>query len=476
MGIIIGLSGRMQSGKTTLADALVDRGFEKISIAHYLKDIVSKLYEIDIKFLYDPDKKNIKLDCPILWNEEIAYKLSKIMDVECKKIWNNDSCQLWSFRDVLQYIGNEVIRRYDYDFHIKKTIENISDDRNYVCDDIRYPNELKTFKGLGAHCIFIMRPNNFDVSNHDSEISLNWSYFKYHIVNNKKKSTFINCIMKFVDNLFIEASGRKKFLLSRNELLLLLYTYNFSTKKVANKINCSRDKIVWWCKRYLIYLSGNHYNYNHYAFMNANEESAYYAGLLSADGCIKKSGISKTCYVTELSSNDLTLITGLKRYLGSNKKIYRRSPRGKKNKILKSIIIHSAYIIENLKYWNLEPRKSKRNKVPDIIKGKPNLINTWFMGMIDGDGCIYFNKQRNWSIGVTVLASLEVITFLKEQYNYIQSSILPEKDIDNLYSLNFHGRHAMQLYNTIYNNSLGLKRKWEKFDYIIRHHKKKGLL
>ena len=457
-GVIIGLSGRIQSGKTTLADALTKQGYKKISIAEYLKRVVAKLYNIDERLLYNPSFKQKILDTPWKWNKKSAAKLAKIVGLETQDLWDGKYIEFCSSRHALQYIGNEVFRRYDEDFHVKQTLLNLGTD-NYVCDDIRYPNELEAFNKYGAYCIYILRPNNFEISNHMSEVALNWSRFKYHIINNKKKSSFIKVLMTFVENIEIEKSGKRRCSLSRKKLILLLKQYKYNTSKVANRLGCSRDKVVWWCKRYLIHLDRCYYRYDHKTFLIPTYKAAYYAGLLSADGCVKRSGKSQTCYMLELSSDDLSLVTGFRRFLNSNKRLY-RSKRRSNDKIHKVVSVHSSYIIENLKYWNLEPRKSRRNKIPDIIRDNPALIKAWVVGLIDGDGSIVEYTNRRGFI-ICILASKEIVEYLSVFFSNIKSCISQEKNIDNLYNLRFHGKYARSLYNDIY-QGYGLKRKWQK--------------
>jgi hypothetical protein len=115
-----------------------------------------------------------------------------------------------------------------------------------------------------------------------------------------------------------------------------------------------------------------------------------------------------------------------------------------------------------LKLWNLEPRKSRFNKVPDCIKGDWNLLSYWLVGLIDGDGSIYVYKdQRGYkNIFITILASKEIIDYVNKWLK-IPCSVNQEKNIDNLFNLKYCGKNSVALYNKIY-KGIGLARKWDK--------------
>ena len=110
--------------------------------------------------------------------------------------------------------------------------------------------------------------------------------------------------------------------ISRNELIELLESCNYDTAKAAKKLKCSRDKIIWWATKHLVRIPRNTYKHNINVFSVFNEESAYWAGLLSADGCIKKHLVYD--YLLELTSDDQELVVGFKKFIQSNKPIDKR--------------------------------------------------------------------------------------------------------------------------------------------------------
>jgi hypothetical protein len=467
--MIIILGGRKGNGKSSFSSELEKIGYTKISFADYLRYCISTIYNMDILKLKTQDGKAEILQEPLQWNEEYARKLFILTGINdypyliIDKTFNTR-------RDALQYIGSDILRKYDDNFHVKRTIQNIDPNKNYVCDDIRYLNELNGLKNLGAVEFYVIRSNNFDISNHSSEVSLNWSDFRYQIINNRElksiQSKFIKSIELISNENFLFKKKGKHIQFTRSELIDTMNKYNHDTNMVAKHYGCSRDKIIWWCNNYMINVSRNTYTNDQRAFLTASKEAAYYAGLLSADGCIKKSGRSKYNYVMELSSDDYSIVDGFRNFMGSNKPIFSKIHKISK-KINYTITINCPFVIENIKYWNLKPRKSKYNEIPDIIKNDQNLLKFWLLGLIDGDGSIYVDKQDK--LFITFLASKEIAIFYTNMYKHLHPSIRNHKKIENLYCVSFYGSRAIDLYKDIYDD-IALPRKWDKVkEYYLKY-------
>lgn len=417
--MIIGLGGRKGSGKSLLSSQLVNKGFIKISFADHLKNILSKLYSIPISDFYNQDKKEEIVENPWKWNKEKSLQLSKLTDLP---ILFEKEIDFLSIREMLQIIGTDIIRKYDSNFHVKKLLLSINPNNNYVCDDFRFKNELDALKSYGAFTFFIIRPNNFDISNHLSEVSLKWGDFDYVICNNVPIKSLI-----------------RKF----------------------DKITSALDKAV---SKY----ANNRYSYNSYAFYNPTKEAAYYAGLLSADSCIKKSGTSQYNYVIDLTSMDYELVEGFKKFIKADKPFYIRT--NEDHRKIYNITIHSPLIIENIKHWNLKPRKSGFNEMPSIISDNDDLLKYWFLGLIDGNGSIYIVNNKKYKVIVIAFsASEQIIDFALNYFNNngINCYKHSEKQIKNLFSLKFYGKNAHALYYMIYDPNFGLNRKWNKITTLL---------
>lgn len=456
--MIVSLSGRSKSGKSLITEFLVKNlGFTKLSFADFLKDLICHVYDLN----------RAELELRKDLSGTFSLNREKISEYCGFDLEERHERSFLSLREAMQYIGSDVLRQYDPDFHIKIMNGKIisAQTKNICIDDTRFPNELAFLKDRHrAHCYFILRPSCFDISNHLSEVSLKWSDFseEYRLLNIGFEHEIINRIAKHL------ATTQQRTKYSRSDLIRFLETHNYDTTLTASAMGCSRDKVVWWCVRFNITIPNTIYKSDNNAFLEPNKISAYNAGLLSADGCIKKSGKSHTCFVMELASIDKCLIEGLKTYCCSTKPVYCRH-RGAAGNDLYEIVINNHYIIENLKHWNLEPRKSKNNKIPAIIKDNRELIGYWIVGLIDGDGSIsLFKSKRSThpSIKLNVLASAEVCDFVIEYLGITPSNYALHKKIQGLYSITYSKAQSLEIYRKL-PHEIGLSRKWNKFKQFL---------
>lgn len=181
--MIIGIAGRLGAGKTTVAKVLEEKGFVKISFAAKLKEMVSELYEFDITSLNDPVLKNMQLENPLIWNKEVATKLKKLAGIPVDDLVYPFTTQLYSRREALQFIGTEVLRGYDRNYHIRSTLHGLDPKNDYYLDDVRFEDEVAAIRIREGECLFVIRPSNFNLSEHSSETSLRWANFLHHYIN-----------------------------------------------------------------------------------------------------------------------------------------------------------------------------------------------------------------------------------------------------------------------------------------------------
>lgn len=181
--MIISISGRKGSGKSTLCDELIGRGFIKISFADFLKEVCAKLYDFPHEWTLSQEHKERILDVPYIWNEQKCKELSLLIGEELK--FDGIDVEFKTIRHMLQYIGTEVLRSHDPDFHVKKTLKRI-DDKNYCLDDTRFENELNILKTApNTIAIRVNRSSLKSIDEHVSEKALdNYKDWDYVIDNN----------------------------------------------------------------------------------------------------------------------------------------------------------------------------------------------------------------------------------------------------------------------------------------------------
>lgn len=200
---IISFAGRKRSGKSTLAKA-IKKNVENcciISIADNLKYLCADLLCIGI------DELNRMKDDGTTFEEKVDAGWISIINRSTKiskdDIFNEIGDKTFtSVREMLQVIGTDVIRKYNSEWHIDKTIEHIKeidDNITVIVDDVRFPNEKEKLEGIGSDIFFIMRPNMFEVSNHMSEIALAYDDFCPNkvIINDITEKTLCDEFIKF---------------------------------------------------------------------------------------------------------------------------------------------------------------------------------------------------------------------------------------------------------------------------------------
>ena len=213
---IISFSGRLGSGKSELASVCEKYGYEKLYFAKPLKMLVAKLIGVDeseINSLKNVEKEyNFNASDYLMLSDETGIPVDTIekamSGVEFKTV-----------RQLLQFIGTDIIRRYNADWHVEKIKEMIEDGKSYVFDDVRFHNELKLIKDLGGDAWFIVRPIIDNISNHISEIDLSWKDFgDMVIINDTNLAMFKTKWDIFMSSYDNSIRKRKEFMENNGEL------------------------------------------------------------------------------------------------------------------------------------------------------------------------------------------------------------------------------------------------------------------
>lgn len=178
---IIAFAGRARSGKSYMAQLMQDKYNSKIVvIANMLKGLCSKLLNISINELNVLKNNNKKID--FVFNEDNIQLLSKETDINYLLIAHEvDGKKIETVREMLQYIGTDIIRKYNPSWHIQKMTKEIqyhlNNNNSVVIDDVRFPDEKKAIEDMGGKSYFVTRPLIDNISNHISENSLSINDF-----------------------------------------------------------------------------------------------------------------------------------------------------------------------------------------------------------------------------------------------------------------------------------------------------------
>ena len=188
---IIGFCGRLQSGKSTLASICEEFGYKKLYFAQPLKQLCADILDVSIEELNRLKVEKTIIDLEI--NDDICDIISVETEIPLTNIKELSQGRIISdVRDLLQFVGTDIIRRYNTNWHVNKIREMINPNEKYVFDDVRFPNEKSLIEELNGDLWFVVRPNLTNVSNHISETSIKWQDIDNIIVNDKSLSYLKN--------------------------------------------------------------------------------------------------------------------------------------------------------------------------------------------------------------------------------------------------------------------------------------------
>lgn len=208
--MVLGLCGRMRSGKTELAKVCEKYGYERLYFALPLKRLCADLLDISLDELNRA--KAEKYDIGVTIGKDMCEIISEETDIPLDVV--TDTCLGVVIKDVrhmLQFIGTDLIRKYNTDWHVNRIREMIDVNKDYVIDDVRFKNEKALVEELGGDCWFVIRTTLENISNHESETSITWNDCWNKIIIND--STLSNLLFKwetFIDNYIQSCTIRDK--------------------------------------------------------------------------------------------------------------------------------------------------------------------------------------------------------------------------------------------------------------------------
>lgn len=251
-GKIIGLAGRMRSGKSTLADICVKYGYKKIYFAEPLKEICADFLDISLSELNRIKNENIPID--ITLNKTAVDFFSTETDIPIETVDNVINGKLiHNVRELLQFIGTDLIRSFNMNWHLNKLKGKLNKNEKYVIEDLRFPNEKAFIEDNGGDTWYIVRPNIDEVSHHPSEESLQWQDFGDKVIINNKSLSYLSMNWEnFISNYDKSNKLREELMvdISLNEFKnkfdknnesftmldsLFIYRYFFTYKKINLK-------------------------------------------------------------------------------------------------------------------------------------------------------------------------------------------------------------------------------------------------
>lgn len=230
--IVIGVSGRKQSGKSTFGKFILALYLAKFDYCNkiYIDEDNGDLLVSDIigderfKGVFDIRRYKEEFNDPRLnqalelFNKNVKiYNFADVLKTDiCMNIlgltynqcygtddhknesttikWSSMPCKqdsndnFMTAREVMQFVGTDIFRNIDSDIWVKATINKIFNENPKVAiiTDCRFPNEVEAIKNIGGK-VFRLTRNKFN-SDHESECILdkdryNWDNFDYILDN-----------------------------------------------------------------------------------------------------------------------------------------------------------------------------------------------------------------------------------------------------------------------------------------------------
>lgn len=252
--MLLAFGGRCRSGKSELAHVCETYGYELVCFATPLKKLCADLLNMSVERLNQAKNDGINIGITIC--EDMCEILSHECDIPIDIVKHIAlGKEIETVREMLQFIGTDLIRAYKPSWHVDKTREYIlsKPKQNFVIDDVRFKNEKEMVDSLGGDCWFVVRPTLSNVSNHESETSLSWlDCFDKIIANDSTLSyllfrwgTFMrnyenSCKLREIEISHIMENGfsTPRYSMTMRDMLMIsqdMFTYN--------KENFSKDDI-----------------------------------------------------------------------------------------------------------------------------------------------------------------------------------------------------------------------------------------
>ena len=201
----------MRGGKSELAKICEKYGYERISFALPLKNLCADLLDMSIDELNKYKNQGIEIGINLQKDHVKIISEETNIPFDIVETICNEKKYISTVRDLLQFVGTDIIRKYNQNWHVNKIREMLNPKKSYVFDDVRFQNEKALIEDLGGDVWFVTRKKIDEVSNHESETSIFWKHCWNKIIIND--STLQQLLFKweiFMDNYNDSCAARDK--------------------------------------------------------------------------------------------------------------------------------------------------------------------------------------------------------------------------------------------------------------------------
>lgn len=201
-------------------------------------------------------------------------------------------------------------------------------------------------------------------------------------------ATIRNCLIK--NGVKLKNKKIYSFTSEQENQIITLYNNKINVNYIAERFNVSQSTIFNMLKKFNIKRKKNDtkYTLDEHFFDNVNtKEKAYILGLLYADGCNTGNEIELS-----LIEPDKDLLLKIRNSFKSNRPLRFIKPRKSTHQNMYSLSFSSIKLCVQASRIGLVKSKTLTIKFPEFLKEKN--YSSFIRGYFDGDGCIYFNKNR----------------------------------------------------------------------------------
>jgi len=147
---IIAFAGSKGSGKTTAFNEILENfpSVTELTFAGKLKTICSEIFNLDQSKLHLQEYKEGDLEDPICLEKDQLTKIVEFFGYKVDydaHIRSHIGVMLDTPRQLLQYIGTDMLHRVDPEIHIKSILDQLPEDGLVVITDLRFEQEFDYF-------------------------------------------------------------------------------------------------------------------------------------------------------------------------------------------------------------------------------------------------------------------------------------------------------------------------------------------
>ena len=258
----------------------------------------------------------------------------------------------------------------------------------------------------------------------------------------------------------------------KQEIVKYYLSQPMSLKEVEDKYNLSHPTISKILKDIPKYTRAklNNPGLNERFFNQLNQDSAYYLGLIIADGNVFKDATGRQASISiTLNEEDEYLLTSFKELLNANTSIS-HDGRG-----TSQFAVRSDIMAKDLSQYGVIPRKSYFTYLPKI---QNDLMSDLIRGIFDGDGSIQAKTNKDnrflhsFSFCGTHQLMQDISDYLDENLVLIQKPVVYDYKDRALSEIKIQNKQDMLVFGEwLYNNAnIFMKRKYNKYMLFKQHY------